>query len=199
MEKAPREIGVDPTSRPTQPNADDLIKPTSEDRSAIHKRNRQRCRDSARRGIRGGCYRDGDEWYEDVTPGSDSNASAPPAARQGSSANPPVPRASKAKPDDFNVTPTGNDALKNELIDARKNWIAKKKIADDASAAHARAEYRAMQDGTKVDPALTERQRLAREEAARAHQAMKPLVERARDAGFAPQVLELYEESSKGY
>jgi hypothetical protein len=199
VEKAPRETGVDPTSRPTQLNAGDRIEPTSEDRSAIHKRHRQRCRDSARRGIRGGCYRDGDEWYEDVTPGGDSNASAPPAARQDSSANPPVPRASKAKPDDFNVTPTSNDALKNELIAARKNWIAKKKIADDASAAHARAEYQAMQDGTKVDPALTERQRLAREEAARAHQAMNPLVERARSAGFAPQTLKLYEESSTGY
>jgi hypothetical protein len=184
---------------PTQSNAGDRIEPTSEDRSAVHERHRQRCRDSARRGIRGGCYQDGDEWYEDVTPGGDSNASAPPAARQSPSANAPAPGASKAKPDDFSVAPTGSDALKNELIAARKNWIAKKKIAEDVSAAHARAEYQAMQDGTKVDPALAERQRLAREEATRAHQAMQPLVARARDAGFAPQVLELYEESSKGY
>jgi len=200
MEQAPREAGEEPTSRPTtQPNAGDRIQPASEDRSAIHKRHRRRCRDSARRGIRGGCYLDGDEWYEDVTPGGDSNDSAPPAARQGSSANPPVPGTSKAKHDNFDVAPTGNDALRNELIAARKNWIAKKKIADDASTAHARAEYQAMQDGTKVDPASTERQRLAREEAAQAHQAMKPVIERARKAGFAPQTLELYEESSKGY
>jgi len=97
------------------------------------------------------------------------------------------------------LSPVGDEALKNELIAARRNWIAKKKLADDVSTAHARAEYQASQDGTKVDPALTERQRLAREEAAQAHQAMQPLVERARKAGFAPKTLELYEQNSQGY
>jgi hypothetical protein len=134
-----------------------------------------------------------------VTPGNDSGDGGPPAARQGSSANRPARQAPKSQLGDFSVTPSGNDALKNELISARKNWIAKQEIADDASAAHARAEYQAMQDGTNVAPESAERQRLAREEAAQARQAITPLLERARDSGFAPKTLEFYQESLKGY
>jgi len=199
VEKAPGGNGVSPASRPSPSTLENRIEHVPEDRPVIRDPHRRRCRDRARRGVRGGCYLVGDEWYEDVTPGGDSGDGVPPAARQGSSANRPAPQASKSQPGDFSATPSGNDALKNELIAARKNWIAKQKIADDASAAHARAEYQAMQEGTKVAPESAERQRLAREEAARARQAMTPLVERARDAGFAPKTLELYQESSKGY
>ena len=202
VEKAPGGNGVSPASRPDQSTLENRIEHVPEDRPEIRDRHRRPCRDRALRGVRGrgGCYLVGDEWYEDVTPGSDSGDGAPPAARQGSSANRPAPQASKSPPGDFStITPSGNDALKNELIAARKNWIAKQEIADDASAAHARAEYQAMQDGTNVAPESAERQRLAREEAAQARQAITPLLERARDSGFAPKTLELYQESLKGY
>ena len=199
VEKAPGGNGVSPASNPSQSTLENRIENVAVDRPVIRNPHRRHCRDRTRRGVRGGCYLVGDEWYEDVTPDGDSGAGASPAARQGSSANRPAPQASQSHLGDFSVSPSGNDALKNELIAARKNWIAKQKIADDASATHARAEYQAMQEGTKVGPASAERQRLAREEAARARQTMTSLVERARDAGFAPKTLKLYQESSRGY
>jgi hypothetical protein len=189
----PSDINAHPAPTPEQPNVEGRLEGVREDRPAIRTKRHQRCRNKARRGIPGGCYLVDDEWVEDVT---SEGGDTPPAARQDSSSTVPVPRDSKSTSGDAQViTPVGNEALKNELIAARRNWIAKKKIADDVSAAHARAEYQASQDGTKVDPALTERQRLAREEAAQAHQAMQPVVERARKAGFAPKTLELYEQN----
>lgn len=200
VEKAPEGSGVRPASSPSPSTLEKRVEHVPEDRPAIRDQHRRRCHDRARRGVRGGCYLVGDEWYEDVTPDGDSGYGAPPAARQGSSANRPASQASKSQPGNFSTfAPSGNDALKNELIAARKNWIAKKKIADDASAAHARAQYQAMQAGTEVDPASAERQGLAREEAARARQAITPLIEQARDSGFAPKTLEFYQESLKGY
>lgn len=189
----PREIKSSPAPTPEQPNVEGRLEGVREDRPAVRTKRHRRCRNKARRGIPGGCYLVGDEWVEDVT---SEGGDTPPAARQDSSSTVPAPRVSKSTPGDAQViTPVGDEALKNELIAARRNWIAKKKLADDVSAAHARAEYQASQDGTKVDPALTERQRLAREEAAQAHQAMQPVVERARKAGFAPKTLELYEQN----
>jgi hypothetical protein len=193
----PRDIKVNPAPTPEQPNVEGRLEGVPENRPAIRAKRHQRCRNKARRGIPGGCYLVDDEWVEDVT---SEGGDTPPAARQGSSSTIPTPRVSKSTSGDPQViSPVGDEALKNELIAARRNWIAKKKLADDVSAAHARAEYQASQNGTKVDPALTERQRLAREEAAQAHQAMQPVVERARKAGFAPKTLELYEQNSQGY
>jgi hypothetical protein len=193
----PREIPSSPAPTPTQPNVGGRLEGVSENRPAIRTKRHRRCRNRARRGIPGGCYLLDDEWVEDVT---SEGGDTPPAARQDSSSTVSTPRDSKSTSGDLHViSPVGDEALKNELIAARRNWIAKKKLADDVSAAHARAEYQASQDGTKVDPALTERQRLAREEAAQAQQAMQPLVERARKAGFAPKTLELYEQNSQGY
>ena len=189
----PREIKSSPAPTPEQPNVEGRLEGVREDRPAIRTKRHRRCRNKARRGIPGGCYLVDDEWVEDVT---SEAGDTPPAARQGSSSTVPAPGVSKSTSGDPQViAPVGDEALKNELIAARKNWLAKKKLADDVSTAHARAEYKASQDGTKVDPALTERQRLAREEAAQAHQAMNPLVERARKAGFAPKTLELYEQN----
>jgi hypothetical protein len=189
----PREIKSSPVPSPEQPNVEGRLEGVREDRPAIRTKRHRRCRNKARRGIPGGCYLVDDEWVEDVT---SEGGDTPPAARQNSSSTVPAPRVSKSTPGDPQViTPVGNEALKNELIAARRNWIAKKKLADDVSAAHARAEYQAYQDGTQVDPALTERQRLAREEAEQAHQAMQPVAERARKAGFAPKTLELYEQN----
>ena len=188
----PLEIKSSPAPTQEQPNVEGRLGGVREDRPAIRTKRHRRCRNKARRGIAGGCYLVDDEWVEDVT---SEGGDTPPAARQNSSPTVPIPRVSKSTPGDPQViTPVGDEALKNELIAARRNWIAKKKLADDVSAAHARAEYQAYQDGTQVDPALTERQRLAREEAEQAHQAMQPAVERARKAGFAPKTLELYEQ-----
>ncbi len=138
----------------------------------------------------------GDAWYYDDSDAGD----APPAARRTSSGlidvvpTKPVPTQGNLEV----IAPVGNIALKEELIAARRNWLEKKQIFEEASTARARAEYQASQDGGQVDPALIERQRVTQNAAAEAQAAMAPLVERARSAGFSSEVLNLYERSSRG-
>jgi len=76
--------------------------------------------------------------------------------------------------------------------------MEKKRIYEDAAAERARAEYRAQQSGGQVDPALIERQQQAADEAATAQAAIGPVVERARSAGFSPEILDLYERANRG-
>lgn len=160
------------------------------------KRHRRACRHKSRRGVPGGCYIVNDEWVEDYTP-----EAALPAAQQKSddttSLTPltPVPTQSGLHV----ISTTDNAPLKEELIAARRNWLEKKRQSDDASAARARAEYRVRQNGGEVDPALIERQNQAQSEATDAHKALGPLVKRAREAGFPPEVLNLYEKANRGY
>ena len=94
-------------------------------------------------------------------------------------------------------TPNPNKQLKEKLISARKNWVEKKSRLDAANGARARAEYQSSQTGSSVDPAIIERQREAKKEAAAAHAALGPLVEQGRKAGFAPEVLDLYNRANR--
>jgi len=166
-----------------------------ENRREVRKRKHRRCRTKARRGIPGGCYLSGDEWVEDI---ETSGEYSPPAAQQDTTIV-PVTR-NHGAPANLNViAPSSDAAMKNELIAARKNWLAKRQIFEDAAAARARAEYRATQDGSAVDPELIERQREAEEQTAEAHRAIGPVVERAREAGFSSETLEIYERATSEY
>lgn len=127
-------------------------------------------------------------WSPDQPLPSDSNAS-PGAAKLA-----PAPGAD----DDLeSFNPEGNDALRDQLVAGRKNWMQKKAILDDINAAVARAEYQKYQTGRPVDPRLVAEQQVARNEAKAAHDALTPLVEQAREAGMSARVLELYNEMNQ--
>jgi hypothetical protein len=154
-------------------------------------------RRGCRRGVRPGPGIRCDYYYDD-----DDGQVQPVAVPGDAAPHQPGPGAAKIAPlgqSDGVVesyTPNSNKQLKEQLISARKNWVEKKSRLDAANAARARAEYQASQTGSSVDPALIERQREAKKEAATAHGALGPLVEQGRKAGFAPEVLDLYNRAN---
>jgi hypothetical protein len=195
VENAPAHDG-DSNASPRDHEADKRLDRDGDRRENRRERSRRACRHKSRRGVPGGCYFADDQWVEDYYPDD-----TPPAAQQKwgdtTSLAPitPVPTQSG-----LHVIPTTrNDPLKEELIAARRNWLEKKRLSDDADAARARAEYQAEQNGGDVDPALIARQDQAQSEAAEAQTALGPLVERAREAGFPSEVLDLYEKANRGY
>lgn len=154
-------------------------------------------RRGCRRGVRPGpgvhCdyyYDDGDQAQETVEePGRAAQPTTAPAAKI-------APHAQSDGAVEAFSPRLGND-LKEELIAARKNWMATKSRLDDANAERARAEYQASRTGSAVDPAIIARQQQAREDAAAAQAAIAPLVEEGRKAGVAPEVLDLYERATR--
>lgn len=189
------DVKVAPNRTPGDSEVGDRRMEAPENRRELRERRHRRCRSKARRGIPGGCYLSGDEWVEDI---ETSGEYSPPAAKQ-DTAIVPVTR-NHAAPANLNViAPSSDAAMKNELIAARKNWLAKKQISEDAATARARAEYRATQGGSAVDPELIERQRETEAETAEAHRAIGPVVERARATGFSSETLELYERVTSEY
>lgn len=188
--------GAHTPDRPDRVDLGDRPDRVAENRRELRRVNRRLCRNKARHGVRGGCYLHEGKWVEDV---AESGGEAPPAARE-DAAIVPVTRPVKSDTSGVKIiAPSSDKGMKNELIAARKHWLKKKKISEDAATARARAEYRASQDGSKVDPALIERHDQARNQELEAHRAMKPLVERARARGFSEETLELYERASRGY
>ena len=158
---------------------------------------KRRGRRGCRRGVRRGPGIHCDYYYDDDS-GPEASAPVREAARPQ-----PAPAAAKIAPrphDSDGVvesyTPTADKELKERLISARKNWLDKKNRLDAANAARAKAEYRASQTGSSVDPAIVARQDEAKREAATAHAAIAPLVEEGRAAGIAPEVLDLYERAN---
>ena len=159
-------------------------------------RSRRACRHKSRRGIPGGCYIVNDEWVEDYYPDG-----APPAAQQKSGHTTSLAPITRVPTESglHIIAPSSNKPLKEELIAARRNWLEKKRQSEEASAARARAEYQARQNGGEVDPALIASQNQAQSEATDAHAAIGRLVKRARKAGFSSETLDLYEKANRGY
>jgi hypothetical protein len=187
-------------NRPNNPDATRGEKPNHAEvrpnAGPDRRRNQRPCRAKARRGVPGGCYLSDNEWVEDI---ESSANEAPPAARQDSNIA-PVTRVPSSQDGKLNViAPAGNAAMKDELIAARRNWLKKKQIAEDAAAERARAEYKSSKEGSTVDPMLIERQNAAEKQELEAHQAIGPVIERARAAGFSSETLEIYERASRGY
>jgi hypothetical protein len=156
----------------------------------------RRGRRGCRRGLRPGPNRRCDYYYDEdgkELPAADSGDAAQPQAARGPAKIAPPPRQDG---DIESFTPHADKQLKQKLIAARKNWLKEKSHLDDANTARAKAEYQATQTGSSVDPAIIARQQEARKEAAAAHAALSPLIEQGREAGIAPEVLDLYERAN---
>ena len=153
-----------------------------------------RARHGCRRGVRPRAGARCDYYYDDEDQAVPAAPVDPGRSAQPESGAAKIAPTPKPEHYDKSFTPRGGDQLKEKLIAARKNWVVKKNQLEEASAAHARAEYQAEQTGRPVDPALFAREQEARQEAEAAHAAIAPLVEQGREAGMSPEVLELYEQ-----
>lgn len=135
----------------------------------------------------GDCYSDSEEVWVEGAP-----ASAPAPAAE------PAPAAAKIAPERQGEAESFSshvsDELEEQLVAARKNWMAKKELLRDVNSEWAQAQYEADRAGAAVDADVVARQASAQSEADAARAAMGPLVDQARESGMSPRLLEMYME-----